>query len=57
MLSSHDKNHCTTDHDAINKGIEKGLEKITVELKVEEYRTFYDCLRWYSAHPTTSIKK
>ncbi len=52
LLSSHDKNYCTTDHKEINEGVEKGLERITIELKVKEYSKFYDCLRWYTYHPT-----
>lgn len=54
VLSSHDKKYCTTDHKKINEGIKKDMGEITIEMKVEEYRKFYDCLRWYSLHPTSN---
>lgn len=56
ILSSYDKRQCTTDHEKINEGIKENAERITIELEVEEYRKFYDCLRWYSAHPTVKPK-
>lgn len=56
ILSSFDKNQCTSDHDKINEGIEKGLDSITVEMSVKQYRKFFDCVKWYSLHPTTSIE-
>jgi len=57
ILSSFDKRHCTTDHEKINEGIKNNMESITIDLKVKEYRKFFDCLKWYSAHPTLGAKK
>ncbi len=52
ILSSHDKSQCTTDHEKINEGIRNGSDSITVEMTIQKYRTFYDCLQWFSQHPT-----
>jgi len=57
ILSSYDKKYCITDYEKINEGIESRSDIITVELTVKEYRKFYDCLKWYSLHPTMKIKK
>ena len=56
ILSSHDKNYCTTDHEKINEGIKESAERITIELEVPAYRKFYDCLKWYTVHPTVKQK-
>jgi len=52
VLNKTDKNRCITDHEKINEGIKDGLDSVTVELSVKTYATFFDCLRWYSAHPS-----
>ena len=52
FLTSYDKNYCTTDHEEINTAIENELDRITIELEIPEYRNFYDCLKWYTTHPT-----
>lgn len=52
-LSKYDKTVCKVGQDPINEGLKKGLDYMTVEMKVPEYRQFMDCIKWYSNHPST----
>ncbi len=52
VLNKIDKNRCITDSGVVTDGIKKGLDSVTVEFSVKTYGEFYDCLRWYSNHPT-----
>ena len=42
LLNKYDKTVCKIGYKEINKGIEKGLTSMTVELSVSEYMTFSD---------------
>jgi len=53
ILNKTDKNRCTTDHEIINKGIKAGAKEVTVEFEVPEYAKFFDCIKWYSLHPSS----
>jgi len=51
-LNKADKVRCSVDYMQINKGIDKNLKIMTVEMNVQEYKDFHDCVQWYSQYPS-----
>lgn len=53
ILNKIDKNRCTHDPEIINKGIKENLNEVEFVFNAKTYAKFYDCISWYSYHPTT----
>ncbi|OGC45993.1 hypothetical protein A2V49_01970 [candidate division WWE3 bacterium RBG_19FT_COMBO_34_6] len=52
ILNRVDKTRCILDSNLIVDAMKKKQKELIFTLKIPEYADFYDCLTWYTVHPS-----
>lgn len=52
VLSSNDKSLCKIPYEHVQKGITDKSSYMKIRLEPERYKNLFDCLSWYSTHPS-----